>query len=180
MQSVYSKARHVDQIIELINEIADETNLLALNATIEAAGAGEFGRRFAVIANEVQLLANRSRLATRQVQQVVLEVRNSIQTSSEIAAQGSTEAAKAMTGSRSMEQTLEGIIQMVQHTARLSRQISIAIQQQRGATVQLVETVHHVSTISKDVAHDSKELLGSFYSLDEAVSKLSAVAIQRN
>lgn len=176
MDQVYQQARQIDQIIELINEMADETNLLALNAKIEAAGAREYGRRFASVANEVQRLANRSRDATSQVQQVVEEVRLAIENSSAMAQKGMKEAAEIMSGTRSMEQTLEGIVSMVENTATLARQISLSIQEQRGATIEVVETMRHISNASTTVTQGSRNLMDSMHNLNEAVSKLNSVA----
>jgi predicted nucleic acid-binding Zn-ribbon protein len=78
MDHLSQQASQIDQISELISEIAEETNLLSLNAKIEAAGAGEYGRRFASVAGEVQRLANRSRAASSQVREVVDEIQRAV------------------------------------------------------------------------------------------------------
>jgi methyl-accepting chemotaxis protein len=173
MDELYNQARQIDQIIELITEVAEETNLLALNATIEAAGAREYGRRFASVANEVQRLANRSRDAADQVRQVMDEFRRAIQNSSEVALQGVNDTDNILSNSRQMEFTLEGIVAMVENTATLARQISLSIQQQRGATVQVVDTMRHISSLSNAVARGSEDLMTSLYDLNTAVTRLN-------
>lgn len=176
MQELYSQARQINQIIELITEIAEETSLLALNATIEAAGAGQYGRRFAAVAGEVQRLANRSHHATEQVQQVVDEVSKALEKSSSIVKRGVQEAGQVMSGTRSMEQTLEEIVAMVNSTATLARQISLSIQQQKDATNQVVETMHYISDLSHSVASGSKSVMESLDNLNGAVAELNSVA----
>jgi len=175
MDDLYNQARQIDQIIELITEVAEETNLLALNATIEAAGAREYGRRFASVANEVQRLANRSREAADQVRQVVGEIRKAIENASKVAQKGMRETNGVMRGTRQIEHTLEGIVAMVENTATLARQISLSIQQQRGATVQVVDTMRQISTISHTVARGSQELMDNVYELNDTVLQLSSV-----
>lgn len=179
MQSLALQAQQIDQILELINELSEETNLLALNAKIEAAGAGEFGRRFSTVANEVQRLANRSREATIQVRQVIEETQRAIELSSMVAHKNMTEANDAMSGTRSIEIALEGIVSMVENNAMLAGQISNSIQEQRSATVQVVETMRHISTISTSVAEGSQDVLSNLQQLKEAVTRLNTVNLEK-
>ncbi|HEX2915539.1 MAG TPA: methyl-accepting chemotaxis protein [Chloroflexia bacterium] len=176
MKDLYRQAGQIDQIIELITEIAEETNILALNATIEAAGAREYGRRFASVANEVQRLSNRSREAADHVAQIVVEVRKAIESSSDVAQKGLEEADKIITGTLSIEQALQGMVALVGNTAGLAREIAVAIQQQRVATVEVVETMRDVSQISQSVVSGNENLLGNLSSLNHAVATLNAVA----
>ncbi len=178
MEDLYTQARQIDQIIELITEVAEETNLLALNATIEAAGAREYGRRFASVANEVQRLANRSREAADQVRRVVEEIRGAIETSSSVAQQGVQETAEVLHGARQMEQTLEGIVVMVENTATLTRQIALSIQQQRSATVQVVENMRNISVLSHNVSRGNQDLMNNLYDLNSAVTQLNVLEEQ--
>jgi methyl-accepting chemotaxis protein len=180
VQELYNQALQIDQVIELIAEIAEETNLVALNATIEAAGAGQYGRRFSAVAAEVQRLANRSRDAADQVQQVVTEVSRALENSSVVVQHGLREATVAMDGSRSMEQTLEEIVQMVDSSATLVRQISLSIQQQQGATTQVVETMRHIADLSQSVAVGSQSVMEGIYNLSSAVEELSAVSVDNS
>ncbi len=175
MDHLSQQARQIDQITELISEIAEETTLLSLNAKIEAAGAGEYGRRFASVAGEVQRLASRSRDASAQVRQVVEEIRRAVDNSMAVSRKGIQEAAGIMLGTRSMELTLEEIVRMVETTATLSRQISLSIQEQRGATVQVVETMRQISRLSSDVAQHGQVLMNNLHHLNEAVADLNAV-----
>lgn len=176
MNSLFEQARQVDQIIELITEVSEETNLLALNATIEAAGAREYGRRFAAVAGEVQRLANRSRDASEQVRQVINEVQEAVRASAEVSQTGLQEASRIVGGARQAEQTIEEMVDMVQHTTMLAQQISLAIQQQRTASNQVVETMRQISDVSQRVAENSTILLNTLTQLNQAADQLKPVS----
>lgn len=180
MNGLFEQAQQVDQIIELITEVSEETNLLALNATIEAAGAREYGRRFAAVAGEVQRLANRSRDASEQVRQVINEVQSAIRSSTEVSQIGLREASQIVGGARQAEQTIEEMVNMVQHTTMLAQQISLAIQQQRTASNQVVETMRQISDVSQRVAENSNILLNTLTQLNQAADELRAISISEN
>src|ERR1051326_6263946 len=72
------KSQQVGGILEIINELAEQTNILAINATIEAAGAGESGRRFAVVADEIRKLADRVGASTKEIRVIVDDVRGAV------------------------------------------------------------------------------------------------------
>ncbi|MEI6044093.1 MAG: methyl-accepting chemotaxis protein [Chloroflexota bacterium] len=172
MNSLFDQARQIDQIIELINEVAEETNLLALNATIEAAGAREYGRRFAAVASEMQRLANRSRDATEQVRSVINEVQAAIRASAEISKVGLEEAFQIVGRAHKAEGTIEEMVEMVQHTTSLAQQISLAIQQQRSASSQVVDTMRQISEVSYQMASNSHLLLEAVNQLYRAANQL--------
>lgn len=177
MSDLHRQADQIDQIIDLITQISDETTILALNARIEAAGAGTYGRRFASVAQEVERLASRSREASEQVRQTIEEINRAIEHSSQVARTGLQETVEVMKGTRSMELALEGIVAMVGSTASLAGQISQAIQEQRGATVEVVNTVRQISSLSDEVAQGNQELMSNIKDLNSAVSQLKAATV---
>jgi methyl-accepting chemotaxis protein len=176
MEHLSRQAGQIDQISELISEIAEETNLLSLNAKIEAAGAGEYGRRFASVAGEVQRLASRSREASSQVREVVEEIRQAVDNSLTVSRRGIREAAGVMNDARSIELTLEGIVKMVETSATLSRQISLSIKDQRDTTLEVVESMRQISTLSEGITQGSDDLTISLKHLNEAVASLNAIS----
>ncbi len=163
----------IGEIIEVISDIANRTNLLALNATIEAARAGEAGRGFAVVADEVRTLAERSSQAAKDIA-VLIE---SIQV-------GTTETVKAMEqGTREVEEgtrlvdktgsSLKEIYQMVQTSAQLITEISGAFQQQAKASSDIaaaMERIAHIASQTAEGAQKSRDLAGEMESLSRELS----------
>lgn len=176
MQELFEQTNQINQIIELITEIADETSLVALNATIEAAGAGQYGRRFAAVANEVQRLASRSRQAADQVQDVVKDISTAIEKATSLVQKGADETREAMSGSRLMEQTLEEIVNRVNGTGILSQQIFRSVEQQQTATAQVAEKMRAISALSQAVTQDGNEMRQSLEQLKEAIAIMQQVA----
>ncbi len=174
MDNLSNQAHEIDQIIELITEVAEETNLLALNATIEAAGAREYGRRFAAVASEVQRLANRSRDAADAVRSVVNEVQEAIKESAQANREGLRDALQLTNNAREIGEAIGGIVSMVQNTATLAQQISLSIQQQKSAGTQVLDTMRQISNISNQVVHNSHELMVAIYELNEEADRLKS------
>ncbi|RMG63192.1 MAG: HAMP domain-containing protein [Calditrichaeota bacterium] len=147
----------IGEIIEVISEIANRTNLLALNATIEAARAGDAGRGFAVVADEVRILAERSSQAAKDIA-VLIE---SIQV-------GTSEAVQAMEhGTQEVEKgtklvdeagtSLKQILEMVQVSSRSITEISGAFQQQTKASSGIVKAMERIATIAQQTAKGARK-----------------------
>ena len=167
-----SQSRRISEIVETITELAEETNLLALNATIEAAGAGEYGRRFAVVASEVQMLANRSRAASRDVQTILGQIRNLINTTLQATNEGLREARRMSEVAGQAGESIEQIIETVESTTFLARQINLTTQQQRSATDQAVDMIRQVADDSREAAVRAKQLLVASDRLSETAVSL--------
>jgi methyl-accepting chemotaxis protein len=172
MEDLFRQSQEIDQIIELISGVADETNLLALNATIEAAGAREYGRRFAAVANEVQRLAGRTSEAAESVRAVISEVQDAIKKAAGVTKEGLEDATRVSASASEVGQTIEGMVQMVQNTAILAQQISFSIQQQESAGTQIVDTMRQISDVSRQMTESSQDLLQSIFELNETADKL--------
>ncbi|HEX2911197.1 MAG TPA: methyl-accepting chemotaxis protein [Chloroflexia bacterium] len=166
------KSERIGQIITVINSIAGEIRLLALNATIEASGAGPYGRRFAVVANEVNRLADRSREAAQQIKEIIAEIQTATVSTRRVTEEGLARMEKSVEMVNRTEQANQEIISVVQKTAQAAAAISLATQQQRSASEQVVtsvrevakvmsqnaETVASVSTASSDLQRVAREL----------------------
>lgn len=159
----------IGEIIEVISDIANRTNLLALNATIEAARAGDAGRGFAVVADEVRMLAERSSQAAKDIA-VLIE---SIQA-------GTSEAVMAMqhgtqeveTGTELVDEAgtaLKEILEMVQNSSQLITEISGAFQQQTKASSGIAKTMERIASIAQKTAEGARKSR----SLAEQMEKLS-------
>jgi methyl-accepting chemotaxis protein len=161
------KSQQIGSITEMINELAEQTNILAINATIEAAGAGEWGKRFAVVADEIRKLADRVSISSSEIRQLLDNIRSSA--SSTIAAtQDGSKAVEA--GVREFAEAavlFRQIAALVSTASEAAREIELSTEQQASAVDQvrvgasnLVQTAHETDTSSKQVLQTSSELAG--------------------
>ncbi|EGJ50117.1 methyl-accepting chemotaxis protein [Desulfocurvibacter africanus] len=152
MTKLGEQAQGIGQILGVISDIADQTNLLALNAAIEAARAGEAGRGFAVVADEVRKLAEKTMNATRDVENSIKSIQDSVRKSvantdaTTSAIQESTELA-GRSG-----QALKGIVTMVEQTADQVRGIATASEEQSAASEQINRSIEEISRISSETS----------------------------
>ena len=145
IQDLNSKSERIGEIVTVINAIAGEIRLLALNATIEASGAGQFGRRFSIVANEVNQLADRSREALQQIKQIIAEIQTATTISRRVTEEGLQRMERSVEMASRSEIANREIIGVVQKTAQAAAAISLATQQQRSASEQVVTSVHDVA-----------------------------------
>jgi methyl-accepting chemotaxis protein len=172
------RSQRVGHIIEQVASIADQTHLLALNAAIESAAAGENGKRFAVVASEVKRLADRSRQATKDVQAVLGEIQDATNASVMATEQGLKEAERGVILAYRAGDVNESIIQMVERTVQLANAISLATQQQRSASEQVVTSMRHLSTVIGDAAASANQSSALAASLDLIALELARVSGQ--
>jgi len=156
--SLIERAGEVDRITALINELADRTDLLALNAAIEAARAGEAGAGFGVVAEEVRLLAERSKNEAAKIAEIVQRAR--LDTSA---------AARAMErGSTDMRHGVE----LMEEVADSTSEVRLTTDQQRVATGQVVETMLSVSSATKQTATTAQQIASASSALADLAARL--------
>ncbi len=165
-------SQEIGAIVELINDIAEQTNILALNAAIQAASAGEAGRGFAVVADEVQRLAERAGHATRRIETLV----HTIQTDTNEAV-GSMEQTTAgvVSGARLAEnagRALNQIEDVSQELARLIAEISDASRQQSQGASEIAQTMDAIRGFTSDTAAGAGRTAGSVGKLAELATAL--------
>ncbi|HLA74851.1 MAG TPA: methyl-accepting chemotaxis protein [Gammaproteobacteria bacterium] len=165
-------SQEIGDIVELINDIADQTNILALNAAIQAAMAGEAGRGFAVVADEVQRLAERSGNATKQIEALV----KTIQTDTNEAIISMEQSTSGVVTGARLAQDAGGALSEIENVstqlAGLIQNISQAARQQSSAAANISDTMNSIQQITTQTSVGSSETAASIGNLAELANEL--------
>lgn len=166
------KAEQILESVDSIQEIADETHLLALNASIESAAAGEFGKRFAVVAGEVRRLSERAREFTEEIQTVVNDVHKSTRESIEVTREGLAEVAQGVEIARRAGEALERMQSMSEKTSQAVRTIAQATSRQDEYSQEFVITLKQITDLLIDSAAQMQTSREASYRLNETAEEL--------
>jgi twitching motility protein PilJ len=167
-------SQEIGEIVELISDITEQTNVLALNAAIQAASAGEAGRGFSVVAEEVQRLAERSGEATKQIGAIVKTIQADTQdavAAMEKSTQGVVEGAKL---SDAAGQALSEIDAVTKNLATLIAQITSATQTQANATNKVAQNMQDILEITRQTTRGTQQAAGSIRDLATVAQELKS------
>jgi len=168
LRTLISRSKDIGSILRVINDIADQTNLLALNAAIEAARAGDAGRGFAVVADEVRKLAEKTLHATKDVENLVSGIQQSVGTAQGSMEKTTQQVAETTDLSNRTGDALERILTSVGAVVTQTTQIATAAEEQSSA-------VEEISQRTQTVAEVAEEVEGSTRVQGESIAKLSAL-----
>ncbi len=176
MEHLHGEAQNITQVMTVISDIADQTNLLALNAAIEAARAGEAGRGFAVVADEVRKLAEKTMAATTEVDKTMGGIQRDAVTNMKNVDEAVSNITHVTELARASGEHLADIVNLSTEAADMVRLIASASEEQSATSAQINGAVEEVNTISKELVDAMSQATESTQALTEELRELQKVA----
>jgi len=179
IQKLEEDSESIGAILEVIRGIADQTNLLALNAAIEAARAGEQGRGFAVVADEVRTLAQRTQEATEEINDMIARLQEGSSNAVKVMAEGRKQAELSVEQASKAGESLSAITSAISSISDMNEQIASAVEQQTTAADNISASLNRMSESTIDSSRHNEELQRLNQEMESAIAELD-VGIQRH
>lgn len=179
IMSLGSRTEEMAKIVEVIDDIAEQTNLLALNAAIEAARAGEQGMGFAVVAEEVRKLAERSAKSTREIADLIKSVAGESQLAVDNMTKSTSIVEQGLVSTREVIQALEGIKSAVEEVSKYSNEIGAATQEQSSGSEQIGKAMVNLNEVTQEISSASEEQSSGAEQVVKTIEKVKEM-VQQN
>lgn len=153
------KSQEIGSVLEIVSELAEQTNILAINATIEASGAGEAGRRFGVVAEEIRKLADRVGGATKEIRGLIEDVRGAVNTTVMATESGSKAVDAGARQFADVSSAFQQIAELVLTTTDAAREIELSTKQQATAVEQVNVAIANISQATRETEASSNQTL---------------------
>ncbi len=180
LEKLGSRSDQIGEIVGTIEDIADQTNLLALNAAIEAARAGEQGRGFAVVADEVRALAERTTKATKEIAQMIRAIQNETKSAVSAMEEGVNEVERGTQDAAKSGTALDNILNQINAISMEINQIATAAEEQTATTMEITNNIQQITEVvqmsascSNDSASAARELVGQADELQRLVGQFT-------
>lgn len=166
INNLSADSRQIGSVLEVIQSIAEQTNLLALNAAIEAARAGEQGRGFAVVADEVRNLAQRTQDSTRQIQAVIEKMQNSTTKAVQVMHEGQSQAEVSVEQAKAAGESLQAINYSVSRISDMNTQIATAAEQQAVVASEINQNFNQITQSATKAEQEAAKITAASHQLD--------------
>ncbi|MBI1939659.1 MAG: MCP four helix bundle domain-containing protein [Ignavibacteriales bacterium] len=180
VQKLGSSSDQIGEIVQVIDDIADQTNLLALNAAIEAARAGEQGRGFAVVADEVRKLAERTTKATKEIAQMIKQIQNETSGAVDSMKKGNEEVGKGKVLAEQAGTALRNIIKGSDQVVDVALQVATASEEQSSVAEQISKNIESISAVTQQSASGTQQIARAAEDLNRLTEKLQQLVNQFN
>jgi methyl-accepting chemotaxis protein len=159
MMELGKKSQQIGAVLDVVSELAEQTNILAINATIEAAGAGEAGKRFGVVADEIRKLADRVTSSSKQTRALIEDVRNTVNTTVMATETGSKSVESAALQFAELAASFRQIAALVTNTTEASREIELSTKQQSSAVEQVNVGIANILQATRENESSTQQTL---------------------
>ncbi|MCB0192272.1 MAG: cache domain-containing protein [Anaerolineae bacterium] len=176
VQEMGQRSQQIGAIVETIEDIASQTNLLALNAAIEAARAGEHGKGFAVVADEVRKLAEKSAVATKEIAGLIQSIQETVSEAVIAMEDGTHEVESGVGRANEAGQVLADILKAFEAVDDQVKAISMATRQMTASSDELVSTMERVSAVVEENSAAAEEMAASSNEVAQAVDNVARVS----